>query len=195
MTQAPIDLTNQWHSLDTLNVPKELTFWLSDDASLTAKLKAVCPDFSVQVIQEVAKPMSHMDANAFSQILCSANGDALASPSLNAQSVQVREVLLHGQGRPQVFAQSQYLLNDSKEVSELKALGSKALGELLFNNPNTTRSDIEVAEFSADSDVVDYAVSLGLARQALYARRSTFSLASLQVHVCEVFLPNSVVYA
>lgn len=101
----------------------------------------------------------------------------------------IREVLLYGSGAPVVFARS--VLPESSLVGknrELLGLGTRPLGEYIFNQPGLTRGPIEIARIPArqfnrylDFDYHD---------EPAWGRRSLFYLNDKPISVCEVFLPK-----
>ena len=69
----------------------------------------------------------------------------------------------------QVFARS--VIPHTDDTNIILKIGSKPLGEILFNDPNIKRGQLEVGEFNN-----------------VWARRSTFSIGITNLLVTEIFL-------
>ncbi len=146
--------------------------WLSGTGSLTRRLMAAGnDDFQVEVLLEQQQP---------------ARADEAAALGLpEAHPVWVREVLLHTAGAPRVFARTVADLQAFNAAGvHLENLGSRSLGELLFNDPRIRREPLEISRYPAEWLPAD--------RQQpdCWARRSLFASERLQLLVCEVFLPG-----
>jgi len=88
--------------------------------------------------------------------------------------VMVREVCLHGNNTPWVYARSILPAKSlDRSLRHLKRLGTRPLGALLFRDPHMQRSPIEVT-----------CVQQG------WGRRSVFYLHQQPLLVSEVFLPT-----
>jgi len=137
------------------NIPEHVLAWLLDNKSLTSKLRNKYSDFCVNIIsQEENKPYE-----------CELN-------LLNSNKIQtfiVREVELIGFGQPVVFARS--VIPKNTDTDNILAIGSKPLGEILFNDPKIVRGHLEVGSFNNT-----------------WARRSTFTIADTKLLVSEIFL-------
>ena len=135
------------------NIPPSVENYLIDTESLTAKLKDKFSDFAVNVVnQSEDQPF----ANEVEIIKSSA-------------SSVIREVELMGGGKPVVFARSIIpITNDTKSILKI---GSKPLGEILFNNPDINRGELEITNSSG-----------------LWGRRSIFTLGDTNILVSEFFL-------
>ena len=96
----------------------------------------------------------------------------------------VREVYLQGGGQPWVFARS-VAARPALEASgfDLRTLGSRSLGELLFCDRAFTRQAIEICRYPSAWLPPDVACD------QLWARRSRFDRGALSVLVAETFLP------
>ena len=156
-------------------IPSGLREILYDHGSLTARLKQLHHNhFFVRVLQHRwSKPTK-------SEQVFLKSSDKLAS---------IREVLLFGSGKPVVFARS--VLPESSLTGDNQALldlGSKPLGEYIFNQPDLIRGPIEVAEIPA-SQFNSY-LDFNYQQEPAWARRSLFHLNGKPISVCEVFLPE-----
>ena len=85
------------------------------------------------------------------------------------QTFIVREVELIGYGQPVVFARS--VIPKNADTNNILTIGSKPLGEILFNDPTIARGQLEVGSFNN-----------------IWARRSTFTIAETKLLVSEIFL-------
>lgn len=142
-----------WQELSLIDTaPKNVQQWLDDKTSLTAKLKQQFEDFSVHVLsQQQAQPHNH----------------EIESISASDQYT-IREVELLGNNTVVVFARSVIpLTNDTKEIL---SIGSKPLGEILFNDTNIRRGQMQIAQTNN-----------------LWGRRSTFTIGNTKLLVSEFF--------
>lgn len=137
------------------NVPDEVMCYLDDKTSLTAKLKHKFSDFSVKVLSE-----KHLLPNLDEQQLIKTNAKCV-----------IREVELCGNGQVVVFARS--ILPITSDTKDLLSIGSRPLGEILFNDAKINRSCLQVA-------LVD----------DIWARRSVFTIGTSNILVAEFFLKN-----
>jgi chorismate--pyruvate lyase len=167
---------------------KGLNRWLIDNGSLTARLQARFPQFSVQpTAVQFAKP---------------ALGEADLMHIARRQTALIREVLLIGNQQPVVFAHSVLPRASLRGAWHgLGKLGNKPLGATLFANPKVKRTALQYKKLTACSPIsMRVAEHLQTGPQALWARRSIFSLCSrnklntansncAKILVTEVFLP------
>ncbi|MFT4925384.1 MAG: chorismate--pyruvate lyase [Phenylobacterium sp.] len=160
--------------------------WLFEQGSLTQKLKQHCSAFSVKILSKQQRNLSAKELIRFGY------NSVDAKPVI----VQVREVLLYCDGKPWVYAQTLMPLEVMPpSVVKLTTLGEKPLGEVIFNEPGVTRSEIEVAEFSPQSEVAKLAAEVDkVSERSLWGRRSMFTLDGYSLLVAEVFLPCAGVY-
>ena len=89
--------------------------------------------------------------------------------ALKNQVFIVREVELIGSQKPVVFARS--LIPQTEDTKSILKIGSKPLGEILFNDPLIKRGHLEVGNFNTT-----------------WARRSTFTIGTTKLLVSEIFL-------
>lgn len=174
-------LTTKWLSIEQSPVADAyLRNWLLDTSSLTERLQSKCRQFSLQLLgQRLILPELE-------------EYQSLEQPVVerNAQQWQIREVILLGDGVPWVFARS--VLPNSLCNADLAGLGSKPLGQILFNDSRFKRSPFKLSQFPANSVFHN---SLSIKTQLpLWGRRSLFSYQSYKMMVAEVFLPDSPAY-
>lgn len=159
----------QWYSLrGPFNpiAPRHWYSWLSDSGSLTKRLvKLSHGHLRVRVVRQVwAQPTA---------------SEAKALKMKPRQYALIREVELIGQSQVWVYARSIIpAATLTGRQRQLKQLGSRSLGSMLFADPSMTRTPLQISQ-----------LTLSQGQQA-WARRSIFSLANKPLLVCEVFLPE-----
>lgn len=143
-----------WEYLDAQTIlPELIKPWLIDDQSLTRKLKQTFADFSVNIL---------------SQTQAKAHNNEMGLINTNADCV-IREVELLGNQQAVVFARS--IIPMTNDTQDLLAIGSKPLGEILFNDANIKRGQLQITQSGE-----------------IWGRRSTFTIGDTQLLVCEFFL-------
>ncbi|WP_157982841.1 chorismate--pyruvate lyase family protein [Aliidiomarina minuta] len=152
--------------------------WLFDSGSLTAKLKALNPDFEVEVLRHANGRIYHDEV-------------ALLEKDVPCQ---VREVILRSAGLPVVFARSVIPNADDASLNALNSIGNQPLGEALFSRSDVTHGPIAVTQFSAQSNMASFNEELLGSRQALWGRRRKFEITDNPVLVTEVFLSSAPCY-
>lgn len=183
----PVTLSNRhWHDPKQVTINAHLARWLLDPNSLTARLKSHCQQFNVELLGQRIEACQKNEATALIP---------------TGEPVLVREVLLFCDHKAQVFARSLLPLSSLTGAEQALAnLGTKPLGEVLFNNPLLQRQTIEVAEFDSASAVMKMVKKLALADnfplvgKNLWGRRSLFVLEGKPLMVAEVFLPGAFAY-
>jgi chorismate--pyruvate lyase len=146
------DLT--WENLtNTSNVPESVLGWLDDEQSLTAKLKQKFDDFSVNVLSQI-QTTPHNNENEMLDF--------------EGQSV-IREVQLLGNHQVVVFARS--VIPVTGDTQAILKIGSKPLGEILFNDPDIKRGQLQITHTGST-----------------WGRRSTFTIGTTKLLVSEFFL-------
>lgn len=158
--------------------PRGMRGWLTDDSSLTARIRRRCGVFSLRVVGQ---------------------GKGLVLPDeMAALGVQrhgrlwQREVLLIADGAPVVFARS--LVAETAIPASwhlLHGLGSRPLAAVLFDDPRVARSPLEAARLDARDPRWHHAARAtgGDDLPALWARRSAFRRQGAPLLVTEIFLP------
>lgn len=163
-------------------LPGALRAWLTDQDSLTARIKARCRRFQVKVLHEgIALPYQS------ERRLLGLRGGEVA---------WVREVLLLADGVPVVFAHSAAARNDLCGPWRLAAGGgTRPLGHALFADPAIARGPLHVAHIAgrvAAGDKLHAGAQRALAQElpAMWARRSCFYHQRRPLLVTEMFLPG-----
>lgn len=141
--------------LSTKEVPKFVQIWLNDDQSLTAKLKDKFDDFTVKVLCQT-QTIPHVNE--------------LEMLDGNIKAI-IREVNLLGNCQVVVFARS--VIPVTNDTKDLLSIGSKPLGEVLFNDPNIKRGKMQITHTGN-----------------IWGRRSTFTIGQTKVLVSEFFLES-----
>lgn len=177
----PINLPNLWYSSDqkqqNIN-DTNVESWICSDTSLTVKIKELGVAFSVELLSEINQVIS---------------ADIKTLLSVNDNSGLFREVLLKQGTKPLVYAQT--IMPDSTITgteSMLSALGDKSLGQVLFQSPQTIRSNIEFSIVEPNSQLGQY-IEQQLQQpiqDTCYIRRSVFHFNGKPLLVCECFLPE-----
>ncbi|SFV86603.1 Chorismate--pyruvate lyase [hydrothermal vent metagenome] len=129
--------------------------WLTDNSSLTKKLKQTFTDFSLNVLSQTQGKVHDNEIE-----LINTQADCV-----------IREVELFGNQQAVVFARS--IIPITNDTQDLLAIGSKPLGEILFNNPKIVRGQLQITH--ADN---------------IWGRRSTFTIGKTQLLVSEFFLES-----
>lgn len=174
-------MTPNWQEPKLAN-PSVLTDWLLDPGSLTAKLKAISPDFRVEVLFQHQLPCQPHEAEFLG-----------ISPSADTL---VREVLLHCNNRPWVYARSILPLAALSNTDQaLAKMGTNPLGEQLFSRPGITPGRIQIASFSADTKPGQLNSQYYNTQTTLWGRRRMFHLQHGAISVAEVFLSPTPCYA
>jgi len=146
----------QWRTFDASeDIPAYVLPWLLDNSSLTAKLKNKYSDFHVTVISQAENTPYDCELKLL--------GDT------KDEIIIVREVELIGEQKPVVFARS--VIPKTIDTNKLLTIGSRPLGEILFDDPLIYRDQLEVGQ-----------------HQGTWARRSTFVIGTTKLLVSEIFL-------
>lgn len=148
-----------------LAAPQPWRNWLQDRGSLTQRLTSASHgQFSVRLLRLGYGRPTRSEARAL----------GLAPRRL----ALIREVELLGRGQPWVYARSVFPVSTlSGPQRQLKGVGSRSLGSLLFSDPTMQREPLQIGQLRLHGSA------------PLWARRSVFRLADKPLLVCEVFLP------
>lgn len=149
--------------------------WLLDEGSLTARLIALSHgDFYVEVLrQKIMRP-------GVSERRC--------LKMKRHELALVREVILHGDHQPWIFARSVLPLSSlTGRLRHLRKQGTQPLGAFLFNQTDLVRSEIAVRCLGPEHVYVPAPLCGEL---PLWGRRSVFYLDQKPLLVSEVFLSD-----
>ncbi len=155
-------------------LPAATARWLLDRGSLTARLVAASGgDFRVQVLaQRWSRPLP---------------GERELLGMAPREQAVVREVLLHCNGEPWVYARSLMPASSLRgRLRHLRKLKDSALGALLFSDPGMRREPYQIARLDGRSAAIPPALR---GDSALWGRRSCFYLGGQPIMVSEIFLP------
>ena len=160
-------------------VSADVREWLTDTASLTARLTARCEEFRVERLQQqVAR--------------CLPDESAVMGLPVRANVVE-RDVLLRCDGLAVVYAHTILPLSATAGQWPLFAsLGNKSLGSTLFHDPLVERGALHYAQLRASHPLMHRIADLHLVPSPaprLFARRSLFTRHGSSLLVTEVFLP------
>lgn len=159
-----------------------LSSWLLDPGSLTAKLKGLSQSFHVELLfqrEQACQPheMDFLDINP-------------NTPTL------VREVLLHCDQTPWVYARSVIPLTALSAADQtLAKMGTNPLGEQLFTRAGIQPGRIQVASFGPQTRPGQLNTRYFQTKETLWGRRRLFHLQQGAISVAEVFLSPSPCYA
>lgn len=156
---------------------RPLADWVLEAGSLTKRLRACCEEnFKVEVLRQMwgrSRPVEQ-----------AALGSRAGKRSL------IREVVLYVDEKPAVFARTVIPYQTTQGRGRaLLHLGTKPLGELLFNTPDVIRGPIEWTALHPHHILFQQAQPYVAEKvSSLYARRSVFYLAGQPLLVTEVLL-------
>jgi chorismate--pyruvate lyase len=168
---------NSWQPYPA-NAQRSYHRWLTDRGSLTSRLQARCPAFSVRAVhQRLDKPC---------------RDELSLIKSRRKERVVVREVYLYCRETPVVFAHSvlkrRSLRGNWRSISRQ---GVKPLGAALFANPLVKRTPLYFKKLTLHHELYLRACQiLKTLPNYLWARRSVFILRGRPIMVTEVFLPG-----
>jgi chorismate lyase len=169
-----------WFShVNGVNPAPEMRAWLIDTMSLTRKLTLRSRTFRIQRLRQEREVClaDECTAVALPQGIC----------------IQAREVLLHCDGRPVVFAHTiMPLTATASDWPFFGSLGERSLGTTLFGDPKVRRYALEFARLRVHHPLVQRAcqtVGMDALEEPLYARRCLYRRNKGVLLVTEVFLP------
>jgi len=138
--------------------------WLTEEGSLTERLKKEFDDVKVEVIYE---GVYLLDKNFY-----------------------VREVFLKSNNSPKIFARTLIKIEDLQaEWSSLKNLGDQSLATILFNSPDIKKTSVFYKElFLDDSMFAHINVLSPIDKKSLWARRSLWEKQGTYLELLEIFL-------
>lgn len=155
-----------------------IRWWLRHRESLTRLIQARSRQFHVEPVFQRLSP---------------ACIDELAIMKLHRlEKAMVREVYLHSDGMPVVFAHSVIKREGLQGAwRSLSTLGNQSLGSMLFSNPLIQRTAFSFKKLKSGHPLYDRACwKLEACPASLWARRSLFTLRMQPILVTEVFLPE-----
>lgn len=140
---------------------KKILSWLNEEGSITKRISSKT-NFKLEVL--------HDDIG-------NAQKEEYKALNIIPEEVRIREVILYGNSIPLVFARSIIpRLVSTKGYPGLESIGSKPLGDLIFESDLFVKTHREFAEFqNADS-------------KKIWGRRTQFQVKGYPLSIMEVFL-------
>jgi chorismate--pyruvate lyase len=180
-THLPFADNALWQGINELSIADPtLKKWLLHSGSLTERLQSHCLDFSVQVLTQRQQLAT---AEEYQQL-------GVQLEQQNQKNWQVREVILHGDNQPWVFARS--VIPQTLCEQDFAHLGNRPLGQLIFNDNRFKRMPFQFICLQPAKTWLR-ANNLPDAQQ-LWGRRSVFRYQHLSMMIAEIFLPQSPAY-
>lgn len=177
--EFPISEPLQWQAADSCQLSDTQQDWLCFEGSLTQRLKNTCKHFKVRLLGQKEMHPHNEECQRLGQ----------------SADVVVREVLLYCDNTPWVFARSLFAKSaENNDLLQLSELGSRSLGDSLFQRNDLTSGPIEVATVPASHIVGKLNQQWFEQSHSLLGRRRIFSTAGEQLLVSEVFLSSSPLY-
>ena len=134
--------------------------WLLEEGPITKRIKSSY-EFKLKLIQDEITQVIDADKKFL---------------NTNSNEIRVREVVLLGDEKPLVYAQT--LIPNStinKGLAELGKIGNKPLGDILFEKDIFTKKDIVYAQFIFDNN-------------SFWGRKIKYTVKNQPFSVMEVFL-------
>jgi chorismate--pyruvate lyase len=140
--------------------------WLTEEGSLTERLKNEFNDVKVDVIYE--------------------------GLALEEKTDYIREVIIKSHDKPMIFARSQLKMNDLEDAWMcLKALGQQSLANILFKDPQISRRSLLYRVCEPQDVLYRHLKSLGyMQEEILWMRQSEWERHGKVLLLTEVFLSN-----
>ena len=155
---------NNWLNASELNSSlknKNILDWLNEDGSITARISSNAK-FKLEVLNDD---------------LGVAEDEEYVALNIAPEDVRIREVILYGDLVPLVYARSIIPnLTASKGYPRLGSIGSKPLGDLLFQSDLFIKTHREFAQFKAASE------------DLIWGRRTRYLVKGYPLSVMEIFL-------
>jgi chorismate--pyruvate lyase len=166
--------------INAVQASPEMVDWLTNRASLTARLIEHSSQFRVQRLYQ-GRAMCLQDEYAEIGLV-------------KRQQVVEREVLLRCDDEAVVYAHTILpLFANADDWPAFASLGNRSLGTTLFNDPLVQRGELHYARLGASHPLVKRIARLHLLSAqsgSLLARRSVFIRRGAKLLVTEVFLPS-----
>ena len=138
--------------------------WLTEEGSLTERLKKEFDDVKVEVVYEGTYSI---DKNFY-----------------------VREVILKSNNSPKIFARTLVKQDDLQEAwSSLKHLGSHSLASILFNSPEIHKISVFYKKLALNDPLFIHLNSFNLTNnKSIWARKSIWKKEGAILELIEIFL-------
>jgi chorismate--pyruvate lyase len=169
-----------WRAL-TVNsirrVPRAVRSWITTTSSMTRRIAALVSQPVVVSVLRDARGRLHADE----QRLLGAK----------QSTGHVREIILSAGGRKLLLARTVFIARRLKQNRDLKGLGTRPLGELLFSKGRATWRVREFGRISSRHPVAALLESATTSQQKNeWVRRTVFLLSATPILVTEAFLPD-----
>ena len=182
-------LSSLWNRVDSGEIhqaPRKWQHWLSDTGSLTQKIE-----------QEIGQKLEVLVLRDCRQNL---NSDESRYFHLQTKRCRIREVLLCSNGIPLVMARSVIpTLSSGGSNQAVLRLGTKPLGAVLFSktrNRSKKKPLREIARINKRSSLWQQChQKYQQLPSPLWARRTLYKLKGRPLLVCEIFLPELLMYS
>ena len=140
--------------------------WLTEQGSLTERLKNEFNDAKVDVIYE--------------------------GLALDEETDYIREVIIKSHDKPMIFAHTRLKMNDLEDSWMcLKTLGQQSLANILFKDPEISRHSLLYRVCEPEDVLYKHLKSLGyIQEEILWMRKSEWERHGKILLLTEVFLPN-----
>lgn len=138
--------------------------WLTEEGSLTERLKKEFDDFKVEIVYE--------------------------GVYLLDKTFYTREVILKSKDIPRVFARTLVKEDDLLQAwSSLKNLGDQSLATILFNSVDIKKTSVFYKELFLDDALFVYVSSISpVHKKSLWARKSSWEKQGANLDLIEIFL-------
>ena len=182
MKQKPLITDPKWCTKQNCSaslIPSPLSSWLFDQASLTARLLAICKgNFHVEVIDQSWQQPFLNEARRLNRP--------------QRQVALIRQVYLFCDDIPLVYARTVMPRKTlTGRCRYLANLGRKPLGAVLFADPTMRRDPVEVTQLQPGQYLFESAVAILKSKpKSIWGRRSVFYLHRKPLLVNEIFLPS-----
>ena len=157
-----LEQISNWTNIENIDrkVSTEVRSWLLEKGPITQRIK-LTEEFKLQIIcdEETEVPDSELKFLKF-----------------KSKNNRLREVLLHGNNTPRVYARS-VIPNETIEngFRKLGELGDKPLGDILFNKEIFKKELMQYASFKINQNI-------------FWGRKARYSVKNYPFSVMEVFL-------
>tara|TARA_B100001250_G_scaffold265060_1_gene228554 strand:- start:7927 stop:8424 length:498 start_codon:yes stop_codon:yes gene_type:complete len=137
--------------------------WLLEEGPITSRIKSN-ESFKLTLIKEQIEKVEQLEINFLGK---------------NLGHIKIREVILYGDEQPRVFARSLIPVKTIDQgFSKLGELGTKPLGDILFEKETFKKVEVVFAKFTNSKDI-------------FWGRKAKYLVKTLPLSVMEVFLINS----
>tara|TARA_Y100000814_G_C12267796_1_gene380666 strand:- start:9 stop:506 length:498 start_codon:yes stop_codon:yes gene_type:complete len=156
---------SQWISYEAMNVQlknKIIKSWLLEEGPITKRIESN-EKFELKLLRDDLGNVSKLDRLFLGHL----SGD-----------IKIREVILYGDKNPRVYAQSIIPVETINQgLSKLGELGTKPLGDILFEKNIFKKEDAIFAQFKDDKNI-------------FWGRKTKYNVKNKPFSVMEVFLIN-----